>query len=54
MHESASSGLFSAPVLVYLGMGLVSARILLEQEKLFVQCIKHLKKFWIEAIHLRE
>lgn len=34
MHESASSGLFSAPVLVYLGMGLVSARILLEQEKL--------------------
>ncbi len=34
MHESASSGLFSPPVLVYLGMGLMSARILLEQETL--------------------
>ena len=34
MHESASSGLFSPPVLVYLGMGQMSARILLEQETL--------------------
>ncbi len=31
MHETtASSGLFSPPVLVYLGMGIMSARILLE------------------------
>jgi hypothetical protein len=34
MHESTSAGLFSPPVLVYLGMGLMSARMVLENENL--------------------
>ena len=34
MHETTSTGLFSPPVLVYFGMGLVTARILLESENL--------------------
>jgi len=34
MHEPTSSGLFSPPVLVYLGMGLMTARILLEGHNL--------------------
>lgn len=49
MHESASSGLFSAPVLVYLGMGLVSARILLEQEKLRGISTLQLLQFFVKA-----
>ncbi len=34
MHEAASSSLSSPLVLVYLGMGLMTARILLEGQKL--------------------
>ncbi|MFZ6027509.1 MAG: hypothetical protein ACOYYS_07310 [Chloroflexota bacterium] len=30
MHETPTTGLFSPPALLYLGMGLVTARILLE------------------------
>jgi hypothetical protein len=30
MHETTTTGLFSPPALLYLGMGLVAARILLE------------------------
>lgn len=30
MHETSTTGLFSPPALLYLGMGLVMARILLE------------------------
>lgn len=34
MHETTSTGLLSPPVLVYLGMGLMAARMSLEKETL--------------------
>ncbi len=34
MHEAPSTGLLSPPVLVYLGIGLASAKILLEGQQL--------------------
>lgn len=34
MHETPTTGLMSPPVLVYIGMGLVTARILMEGERI--------------------